>query len=162
MADETQTEDVVGKYKRLLNMARSSLEANQASLAQKDKQITQLIAALEEERSNRSNRKHGKDDETSLIPRNLLRRVDVDHIIWVLVEYEGSDDTWVCFNKEQELDDFIQRVAGVPLIKPQRCLTAAESSLIVRPYCIFVHAPIDCVCNHGGATDAGIRGKETS
>lgn len=136
MAEETQSEDVVGKYKRLLALARSSLEANQASLAQKDKQIRQLVAALEEERlSSRHGRKHtGREDEAATIPRSLLRRVDVDELIWILIEYEGTDDNWICFGSDQELDDYIQRVPGVPLVKPQRCLTAAESARIVRNY----------------------------
>lgn len=46
-------EDVVAKYKRLLSMARSSLETNQASLQLKDQQLTQLMTALEEERNKR-------------------------------------------------------------------------------------------------------------
>ena len=142
MSEELQAEDTVGKYKRLLALARSSLEANQASLAQKDKQISHLVAALEEEKASKHSRKHsGRDDESALIPRCLLRRIDVDELIWVLIEYEGSDDNWVCFGNEQELDDYIQRVPGIPLVKPQRCLTAAESAKIVS-------APmmIDCNC----------------
>eukprot|EP01036_Dinobryon_divergens_P043136 gene43136-57389_t len=47
----SQAEDVVSKYKRLLAMARSSLEANQATLAEKDKQISFLKNALEVEKS---------------------------------------------------------------------------------------------------------------
>ena len=36
---EAPTEDVVSKYRRLLTLARSSLEANQTSIAAKDKYI---------------------------------------------------------------------------------------------------------------------------
>ena len=98
---QASTEDVVGKYKRLLSMARSSLEANQVDLKEKDKYIAQLKQALEEEkaRDKTSKRSTFKDDE-ALIPRNLLRRVDIESRIWLLIEYEGAadgrnvDDKW--------------------------------------------------------------------
>lgn len=82
---EAPSEDVVSKYKRLLTLARSSLEANQTSIAAKDKYITQLQKALEDEKAQRHNKigRGGGKDEESLLPRNILRRVDVDDIIWV-------------------------------------------------------------------------------
>ena len=127
MTDES--EDVVSKYKRLLAMARSSLESNQATIALKDKQITQLMAALEEEKSSKSKKPNVKDtDETGSHPRTLLRRVDVDTTIWLLVEYDASEDAWISFKNESELDEFIQRVSGVPLTKPSKCLTVQESA----------------------------------
>ena len=50
-ASSTQsTEDVVSKYKRLLSMARSSLEANQVDMKEKDKYISQLKQALDDEK----------------------------------------------------------------------------------------------------------------
>jgi hypothetical protein len=82
---EAPTEDVVSKYKRLLTLARSSLEANQTSIAAKDKYITQLQKALDDEKAQRQNKigRSGGKDEESLIPRNILRRVDVEEKIWV-------------------------------------------------------------------------------
>ena len=77
----------MSKYKRLLTLARSSLEANQTSIAAKDKHITQLQKALTDEKAQKMGRRGasaGKEDE-ALVPRNLLRRVDVDEIIWVRV-----------------------------------------------------------------------------
>ena len=74
--------------------------------------------------------------EDQLIPRNLLRRVDIENRIWILVEYESSgdsrnvDDKWISFNNDEDLDDFVQRIPGVPLQKPHRSLTPAESSHI--------------------------------
>lgn len=87
MSTETEvpTEDVVSKYKRLLTLARSSLEANQTSLAAKDKYISQLQKALDDEKAlkhNKIGRTGGKDEE-SMVPRNILRRVDVEEMIWV-------------------------------------------------------------------------------
>ena len=80
-------EDLVSKYKRLLTLARSSLEANQTSIAAKDKYITQLQKALTDEKAQKTSKRGGsggKEDD-ALVPRNLLRRVDVDEIIWVRV-----------------------------------------------------------------------------
>ena len=127
---EPPTEDVVSKYKRLLTLARTSLEANQATLAARDKYITQLQKALEEEKIAKNNRRASGRDDEALIPRNLVRRVDVDELIWLLVEYEGSDDSWLCFGSEQELLDFVQRIPGAPLSIPQRSFSPAESQRI--------------------------------
>jgi hypothetical protein len=135
MGDDNH-EEVIAKYKKLLQMARSSLETNVAmnekhvaTIAQKDKQIGLLSAALEEEKNARL-RRNGNVDDSATVPRSILRRVDVEGVIWVLIEYEGVDDAWQSFKCETDLDDFILRVPGVPLSKPPRCLTAAESQVI--------------------------------
>ena len=131
MSEEAST-DEVAKYKRVLSLARSSLEANQATIAAKDQQISQLIKALEEEKANNKiKRVIGKDEEAALIPRKILCRVDVDDQIWILVEYDDFDDCWKRLDSEQDLDDFIQRIPGVPLVCPPRCLSMEESSRIV-------------------------------
>lgn len=124
-------EDVVSKYKRLLTMARSSLEANQAQLAAKDQQIAQLLAALEEEKSKRSSSKVMKEDDGYQYPRRIVCRVDVSHVIWILIEYEAGSDEWKSFSNEQLLHDFIKSIPGVPLVCPQKCLSAEDSSRLV-------------------------------
>ena len=127
-------EDLLAKYKRLLALARNSLEANQNSLAAKDKQISQLTSALEDEKEKsiqaRNKLRRNDPDENSNFPKSLVRRVDVNNQIWVLLEYDGSPDNWMSFNSEEDLTDFIQRIPGAPLSKPHRCLTEAESSKI--------------------------------
>lgn len=123
-------EDVVAKYKRLLSMARSSLEANQEIIASKDQQIAKLISALEDEKSKRHSRSN-KEEDGQNFPRRILCRVDVEGNIWVLLEYESSSDEWKSFANEQALQDFIQRIPGVPLTCPEKCLSMEESSRIV-------------------------------
>jgi hypothetical protein len=131
MAEESQAEEVA-KYKRVLSLARSSLEANQATIAAKDQQIAQLIKALEDEKAtNKAKRVLAKEEEAALVPRRILCRVDVEDVIWILVEYEELDDAWKCMQDEQDLDDFIQRVPGVPLVCPPKCLSTEESNRIV-------------------------------
>lgn len=137
-AAQSTEEDILTKYKRLLALARSSLESNQATIAAKDKQINQLTVALEEEKSTvallRQTHKPKADiDESTPLPRSILRRIDIPgQCIWILVEYEGDGaDAWLRFDGEEELDDFIQRLPGAPLTVPPRCLTEAESVAIV-------------------------------
>lgn len=128
-------DDTEAKTKRLLsllNIARSKLEENQTTLAGKDQQISNLLKTIEDERIQYriSRQKGGKDDEP-IIPRNILRRVDVDDKIWILIEYEGViEDTWKSFNSEDDLSDFIQNIPGAPITIPERCLTNQESSTI--------------------------------
>ncbi len=124
------SEEMVAKYKRLLSLARTSLEANQATLATKDQQIQQLLAALEEEKNKSFKKATGRDDDISNAPRKILCRVQVYGTIWVLLEYE-HDDSWKSFSDEQSLHDFIQRIPGVPLDCPPQCLSVEESVRIV-------------------------------
>lgn len=137
---EESNDEVTAKYKKLLSMARSSLESNQATIAAKDKQISQLMNALEEEKSrNKRNQLNpNRDDESAYMPRRLLRRVDIADKIWILIEYEGADDAWKEFSSEQDLDDFIQRISGVPLSKPQRSLTPGDSQQIVSYFITLI------------------------
>jgi hypothetical protein len=128
----------VAKYKRVLSLARSSLEASQANLAVKDQQIGQLIKALEEEKKKNKvleeksrSKTSGRDDDATAVPRKILCRVDIDGVIWILIEYDDSDDGWKSLDNEQDLLDFIQRIPGVPLVCPSKCLSADESCRIL-------------------------------
>jgi len=138
------SEDVVSKYKRLLSLARSSLEANQLALAEKDKLIAQYKAQLESNDSNiyigssygkrNSQGIFSKEDE-SKYPRRLLRRVDVEDKIWLLVEYSaGIDDSWILFSEERDLFEFVKRIPGEPLAIPHKSLTPSESNNIVSSF----------------------------
>jgi len=118
------------KTKRLLSLARNKLEENQATISSKDQQIQQLLLALEEERKSTKKYNGRDDDHCQSNIRNILRRVDVDDIIWVLIEYDSDDDTWLSFNSEDELKDFIARIPGAPIVIPPRCLTSVESQRI--------------------------------
>lgn len=140
-AEDQPVEEVVAKYKRLLSLARSSLEANQCSLAAKDQQINQLLAALEEEKQNKQQKRAlGREDESQNLPRRIICRIDVEDLIWILIEYENSEESWKSFSSEISLYDFIQRIPGVPLVCPQRCLSVEESTRIVSLF------SFDCLC----------------
>lgn len=130
MSEEAPTEDIVAKYKRLLSMARSSLEANQTTIAAKDQYIANLLAALEEEKAKSAKKLAVKEDEASHLPRRILCRVDVEDKVWILIEYDDSDDIWKFFTDDQSMFDYLQRIPGVPLVCPPKCLTSQESHLI--------------------------------
>lgn len=134
---EKEKEDIVAKYKRLLAMARSSLESNQTSLQEKDSQIKKLKKLLEEESlkaRQQAARAHVPDEDSDCIPRSIVRYLQVEDTIHILVEYTGGGmgkDVWLQFGSEVELKDWMQRVPGVPLVLPQKCLTVEESARIV-------------------------------
>ncbi|RYH29126.1 hypothetical protein EON65_09575 [archaeon] len=125
-------EETLAKYKRLLSMARSSLESNQAALTAKDQQISQLLAVLEEERNKRVSSRIIRDDEGGQqYPRRILCRVDVEGQIWVLFEMESTEDDWKSFSDESGLQDYLKRIPGIPLVCPTKCLSAEESAKLV-------------------------------
>ena len=141
---EKEKEDIVAKYKRLLVMARSSLESNQASLQEKDSQIKKLKKLLDEESlkakqvQQQQTRSGVPEDDNDCVPRHILRHLTVDDTIHLLVEYTGpggagggGKDVWLQFGSEVELRDWMQGVPGVPLVLPQECLTIEESARIV-------------------------------
>lgn len=140
-------DDALSKYKKLLSVARQSLEANQKKLGEKDKtleqlsaqveQLTrqkeQLVQALENELMKSKHNSLG-DDDVNTKPRRISRRVDVADQIWLLFEYTESPSSWSSFGNEQEALDFVSRLSGEPLQIPHRCFTPDESSALVLLY----------------------------
>ena len=120
----------IAKYKKLLAVARNSLEANQHALAEKDRQIDVLKKTLETELS--KHRAVQSDDlDVNTKPRRILRRLDLNGTVWLLFEHNSGPDSWAQYQSEQEAQDFVSRLPGEPLIIPHRCFTPHESSLIV-------------------------------
>ena len=159
-ATPAAAESQLAKYKRLLNMAKSSLESNQRLISSKDSEIAQLTQALKDSHNKKEKARRGgginaRGDAAlganSPRPRQILRRVDCEELVWVLIEYEiaelvnnkpggggsGSgkskmeaDLSWSSFKSEEDLLEFIARVPGKPLIVPPRCLSPEESGMI--------------------------------
>lgn len=130
---DEQVEDIVGKYKRLLALARGSLEANQKTLGEKDAQIAVMKNTIDKlEREKALNIVNGSSmrlqEDPSLAPRNISRRVDVGGVIWILIQYDNHMDSWSCFPSEQDLDDWLQRIPGATLSKPHKSYTPSESA----------------------------------
>jgi hypothetical protein len=62
----SEPEDVVAKYKRLLTMAKTSLEANQKIIVEKDNRIAELTAALEDAKHSSKPGFSGDDDGSDI------------------------------------------------------------------------------------------------
>lgn len=62
----SEPEDVVAKYKRLLTMAKTSLEANQKLIVEKDNKIAELKAALEEAKHANRHGMNGDEDGSDI------------------------------------------------------------------------------------------------
>ncbi len=148
----------LSKYKKLLSLARSSLEANQATLAKKDVEIAELqkllqqaerVSAKEKARRGRgitgySSQESAQTLDSAMTPRSLLCRVDIDEDIWVLIEFEQNNETnmttqdlvvktqWLSFASPQALDEYIKRHPGAPLKCPPRCLSSEDSAIIEK------------------------------
>jgi hypothetical protein len=130
----------MAKYRRLLSVARSSLEANQQAMAEKDKQIDALRTALQAEIAKQSQMQMMQragaggsgDEDGSSKPRRILRRVDVESKVWLLFDYPGGIECWSVYSSELEAADFVQRLPGEPLTIPTRSLTPEEGAKLVR------------------------------
>lgn len=129
----------LAKYKKLVTMAKSSLEEKSKVINNQNKELEELkllVSKLSNNKNADDNNKNNKNNVTDEInaPRQILRIVeDNSRRLWVLFEYPSNNnrsvnDTWMLFETENELDDYIQRVSvGPMLVKPHKCLTAEES-----------------------------------
>jgi len=111
MSEKNNREDNLVKYKRLLSLARSNLEANQASLAEKDKQIQTLRTTLDDIHKSGAMRSLNRGKEDEIIPKRLTHRVNTSDAIWILAEY-NIGKKWLQFSTEDDLDDFVKRADG--------------------------------------------------
>ncbi|CAM9892204.1 unnamed protein product [Chrysoparadoxa australica] len=113
------------KYKRLLSLARRSIEEKQGHLKEKEGLVAKLQAALAEARGSRG----AAATEEDIVPRELLRQVKHGNSWWVLAECndEAGTQAWKGFKSEQEMIDFTRRRAGEPLKLPPPSLSVEES-----------------------------------
>jgi hypothetical protein len=129
-ASGSNAEEALAKYRKLLSVARNSLEANQLALAEKDKLIENLKRALESEQ-NKGKVSQTDDADVTTKLRRILRRLDIDGAIWLLFEYSSGTESWSKYHSEQEARDFVSRLPGEPLSIPHRCFTPEESANLV-------------------------------
>ena len=125
--------DPFADYKRLLSLARRSLEENQRQLAEKENTILRLTEQLETQARTTSSRQRAGDAPPSGEPRRVLLRVMHGNASWVLMEYDDDDAVhWRYFEDEVELQDHVRRDSGEPLQLPHPCLTPSQSAKVVR------------------------------
>jgi hypothetical protein len=130
-SQELQT--TLQKYKRLLTLARRSIEENQRQIAERDAAIATLQEELSEASIAAQQQQQQKDAEGE--PVTALRRVDHDGLIWILFEYEDDDEglevlAWKQFDSEAALAAYVHREGTEPLRLPGRSLSPEECDAI--------------------------------
>ncbi|RHY35033.1 hypothetical protein DYB32_000446 [Aphanomyces invadans] len=114
------------RLKRLLNLAKRSIESKDASIESLKQQVVELKAAAA---------KQGRAKD----PRRILHKVKhVSHAglttLWCLVEYTSDDDDdsrppesgWLSFQSEDDLVEYVRRAAGEPLRVPDLSLPPSD------------------------------------
>ena len=139
-AGASEPVDHLSQYKRLLSLARRSLEENQRQLAEKESTIARLSEQLEvaQTKADAAAASHGgasasKARDGGAQPQRVLLRVMDGNASWVLIDYEDEDEVrWQYFEDEIELQDHVRRDSGEPLTLPHPCLTPKQSAKVVR------------------------------
>ncbi|RHY18830.1 hypothetical protein DYB25_004590 [Aphanomyces astaci] len=125
------------RLKRLLNLAKRSIESKDASIESLKQQVVELKAAAA---------KQGRPKD----PRRILHKVKhVTHAgqttLWCLVEYTSDDDDesrppecgWLPFQHEADLLDYVRRASGEPVRVPDLSLPPSDVLQMV-PYCSYI------------------------
>ncbi|RHY89122.1 hypothetical protein DYB37_004346, partial [Aphanomyces astaci] len=114
------------RLKRLLNLAKRSIESKDASIESLKQQVVELKAAAA---------KQGRPKD----PRRILHKVKhVTHAgqttLWCLVEYTSDDDDesrppecgWLAFQHEADLLEYVRRASGEPVRVPDLSLPPSD------------------------------------
>ncbi|KAE9321659.1 hypothetical protein PR003_g17416 [Phytophthora rubi] len=125
-----EMEDTENKLKRLLAMAKRSIDNSKQEIAEKDAAIQQL---REELAKSRQTQHSWAVDAATRDPRQLLHKVSHGNLLWCLVEYadeseldEAKEFAWHCFRSEAEIQAYANRASGEPLTLPDFSLTPYE------------------------------------
>ncbi|KAF0693195.1 Aste57867_15789 [Aphanomyces stellatus] len=115
------------KLKRLLNLAKRSIENKDATLQSMNQQMADLKSAAKVRAKERD-------------PRRIVHKVkQVSHTgeetLWCLVEYTSDDDGddtkppesgWHAFKTDDELREYVRRAAGEPMRVPELSLPPSD------------------------------------
>lgn len=125
-----EMEETENKLKRLLAMAKRSIDNSKQELAEKDETIQKL---REELNKSQQARHSWFVDATTRDPRQLLHKVAHGDLLWCLVEYANENElddskefTWHCFRTEEEIQTYANRASGEPLTMPDFSMTPYE------------------------------------
>ncbi|KAJ0407575.1 hypothetical protein ATCC90586_006218 [Pythium insidiosum] len=143
--EETET-----KLKRLLAMAKRSIDNSKQELAEKDAEIEQLreevsmaLTSIHEEKCtngvvNQLRKKvavaHSwEPDDSTRAPRRVIYKVAHGSVIWCYVEYASEHDldakrdyAWHRFHSEEQVKAYAALASGEPLVIPALSLTPFE------------------------------------
>ncbi|ETL31753.1 hypothetical protein, variant 7 [Phytophthora nicotianae CJ01A1] len=118
------------KLKRLLAMAKRSIDNSKQELAEKD----ETIQKLREELAKSQQARHSWFvDASTRDPRQLLHKVAHGNLLWCLVEYvneneldDSTEFAWHCFHNEEEIQEYANRATGEPLTLPDLSMAPYE------------------------------------
>ncbi|ETI38103.1 hypothetical protein, variant 7 [Phytophthora nicotianae] len=118
------------KLKRLLAMAKRSIDNSKQELAEKD----ETIQKLREELAKSQQARHSWFvDASTRDPRQLLHKVAHGNLLWCLVEYvneneldDSTEFAWHCFHNEVEIQEYANRATGEPLTLPDLSMAPYE------------------------------------
>eukprot|EP00752_Nemacystus_decipiens_P004528 g4135.t1 len=130
-AEQENVQETLAKFKRLLSLARRSIEENQRQITEKDGQISALREAL----GAAENARRRDDEHAGATPVQLLRRVREGGMWWLLVEYDDEFETqgWKGFADEAAVSEFADSVnVGEPLKIPPVSLSPEESATVLE------------------------------
>jgi hypothetical protein len=130
-----EMEERENKLKRLLALAKRSIDNSKQELADKD----ETIHKLREELSTSQQTSHSWFvDADTRDPRQLLHKVAHGSLLWCLVEYadesefdDSKDLAWHCFRNDAEVQAYARRASGEPLTLPELSMTPYEVERVV-------------------------------
>lgn len=124
-----ELEETESKLKRLLAMAKRSIDNSKQEIVEKDAEI----ARLQEELSEVSAKREASvdPDEMTRDPRRILARVAHDGGFWCLIEYahdeiedeQESEYGWHRFSSVEAIKQYASRASGEPLVVPELSLS---------------------------------------
>ncbi|KAG2763387.1 hypothetical protein JG687_00007920 [Phytophthora cactorum] len=125
-----EMEETENKLKRLLAMAKRSIDNSKQELAEKD----DTIQKLREELAKSQQARHSWFmDAPTRDPRQLLHKVAHGNLLWCLVEYVNENElddskefAWHCFHNEEDIQAYANRASGEPLTLPDFSMTPYE------------------------------------
>ncbi|CAI5710652.1 unnamed protein product [Peronospora effusa] len=133
MQEKDETEN---KLKRLLAMAKRSIDNSKQDLVEKDEIIEKLKVELAK---NQQTRHLWYVDTSTRDPKKLLYKVAHGNLLWCLVEYANENElddskeldelkefAWHCFQTEEEIQAYANRASGEPLMLPDLSMTPSE------------------------------------
>lgn len=125
-----EMEETENKLKRLLAMAKRSIDNSKQELVEKDNTVQKLRLELS---ANQQDRHSWVVNAFTRDPRRVLYKVAHLDLLWCMIEYahenEGSESkeyAWHCFHSEAEIQAYANRASGEPLTLPDFSLTPNE------------------------------------
>nr|CCA27597.1 conserved hypothetical protein [Albugo laibachii Nc14] len=123
-----ELEDTEAKLKRLLAMAKRSIDNSKHEVSEKDG----LIQKLEAEKAQVQNQmRHKWDTDTSTpIPLRILIKISQGEWIWCLIEYDTESENvsfgWHRFSSDSHLLSYTEKALGEPIQIPSLSLLPSQ------------------------------------